>query len=708
VRFSIIKVVFFKELRETLRDRRSLAVMFGIPLLLYPLVAIGISGIGVAKLKRAAEETRTVALLDAEGVPHLAKMIRENPKFKLAPDTSADEALAALKDRRIDAILNPPKDAERRALASEEVVISLDLDRSRTESAVIEQRLLKLLGDYEKWVIGERLRTRNVPDTVLRPVQAQTIDVATGGQRLGMMLALMLPNILLVTGMLGAFFPALNATTTEREAGTLETLLVTPAGRTELLVAKGILVLLSSFLTAGLNLVSMSLVLWKALSMIEAFKGVLDINATAMLLTYLAALPALIFFSAVVLVVGLLARNFREANAFATPVMLIPLASVAISMAEPAITPGILVTPVASTTVIIREVLTGHVTLGAYVLAFASSLLYAGIMVSLAARLFSTEQLVNPAWEPLSLKGLRKTAQIGRGPRRLPAIDEALILFVVCLLLLFYLGDVVGGPRLLPKVVATQILLVLGPALLFAFLGRYDWVRTFSLRRPGWPAIIGGVCLGIGLTPVVRYLGTFQDWFWPRDTESMRAHAEMFIRPLMEHPWLISAVVGVMAGVCEELLYRGPIFAALRRRLSIWPAIAASAVLFAAAHLDVHGLPIRTGLGMLLGYLVWRTGSILPAMIAHGLYDAAQLAYAAIMIRTYGSGAEGDIAVANLGSTVNLVQLGIGCLLTGAGLYLVTRRPIPATDPPADGLPVVPAADATPVAPAAGGAVPLH
>ena len=82
----------------------------------------------------------------------------------------------------------------------------------------------------------------------------------------------------------------------------------------------------------------------------------------ALALSYLAAVPTLIFFSAIVLVVGLLARTYREASSMATPVMILPVISMVAGLAEPKISAAILLTPIINTTVIIREVLTGRAT----------------------------------------------------------------------------------------------------------------------------------------------------------------------------------------------------------------------------------------------------------------------------------------------------------------------------------------------------------
>src|SRR6185436_4125583 len=142
-------------------------------------------------------------------------------------------------------------------------------------------------------------------------------------------------------------------------------------------------------------------------SLIESNLGTLQVNLGWLALSYLAAVPSLITFATLVLIVGLLARNFREANSLATPVMLIPLASMMVGILEPQMTPGLLVTPVANTTLIIREVLTQRISVGAFVLAFVSSCAYAGLLLSAAARVFTNEQLVKPAWEPVSLSGFR-------------------------------------------------------------------------------------------------------------------------------------------------------------------------------------------------------------------------------------------------------------------------------------------------------------
>jgi sodium transport system permease protein len=687
MRLDVVRTVFRKELREMLRDRRSLAVMFGIPLVLYPLVAIGVAMLGSQKKQEYTSQTAKVVVLNAESVPYLIQLMNGQytglTAVKLDPGIDPEQAL---RQGDVAAIIDAPPDAQRRSVAGEDLELSMKVDRSRTATAFAERKLDKMLADYKKYVVEQRLALRDVPASVLEPPKTKTVDVSSGSQRFGKILSQMLPLLLLMTGMLGALFPALNATTTERELGTLETLLVTPAGRTELLVAKGALVLICGLLTAGLNMVSMALVVKRATSMLDASAADFSVSPGALGLSYLAAVPTLILFATLVLIVGLVARNFREANAYATPVMLLPLASMAVGIIEPKVSPAVLMTPVANTTVIIREVLTGRVAAWAFFAAFASSAVYAGLMLAAAARLFSNEQLVNPSWEPLSMKGLR----FGPGapgrikPRRLPAPDEAIGLFALSLILLFYVTPEWRNAGLFGQLLGNELLLILAPAVLFAILGRWKWQETFKLFPPGASSMIGAALLGIGLAPWVQFLSQLQHVVWPVDSDASRQATKLIIDSLARHPLLTIVGVGVLAGVCEELFYRGPLQTAFVRRLPHWAAIVLVGVLFGAVHMDLPGLPVRAALGVLLGWIAWRTASIYPAMLAHGLFDSTSIAMVWWAIRT-----QGEKALATQPSGFQLersdyVALAIGAAAIAAGV-IAFRAALRSTPQPAAG-----------------------
>lgn len=674
MRFPIIKTVFFKEVRELLRDRRSLIIMFGVPLVLYPMMMLGIAGVAQSQHKQMQETKNAVVVQNAADAPKLVDLMNQpDSEVKVTDSPNPDQQLTA---NQIQAILTVPPHAQSDALAGRDVQIQLKVDRSRRATPVVEGKLSDILRQYEHWIIEQRLGSRGVNPDVLKGIKTETVDIATGQQRLGNLMSGILPLFLLITGMLGAFFPALSVTTTEREHGTLETLLVTPAGRSELLLAKGALVLLAALVTAGLNMLSMSLVMWRTFSMLpEKMGGALQISPSALALSYLAAVPTLIFFSAIVLVVGLLARTYREASSMATPVMLLPVVSMVVGLADPKVTPAILLTPIVNTTVIIRDVLTGRVSPIAFVTAFAASCVYAALLVSAAARVFSNEQLVNSNWEPLSLKGLGRAASSLR--RRLPGIDEAVALWAVTILLSFYVAPSFSYLGLLPLLAIVELGLITAPTAITAYLAKWRWTDTFNWRPARPRDYLAAVLAGLGLVPVASTLFVLQNQFWPAGPEYFRMNTEALAAGVQAHPYLAVLAVGLLAGFCEEFLYRGPIQTALLRKLPPLPTLLIGAAMFSAAHLDLHGFPLRLLLGLVLGYVVLRTRSIFPAMLLHGLYDASQVAY--LSYQVHSEGLDAAIQHASTPEPLTLSSLllpAVGVVFLVVAYYLF--RPSPA------------------------------
>jgi len=97
-------------------------------------------------------------------------------------------------------------------------------------------------------------------------------------------------------------------------------------------------------------------------------------------------------------------------------------------------------------------------------------------------------------------------------------------------------------------------------------------------------------------------------------------------------PFLANAAVVVIAApFVEELLYRGLGYGLLAPFLGPWPAILITGVAFGLAHGLVLGLPVLSIFGITLGWLRWQTGSVIPGMIVHAIFNAAALTAAVAM-----------------------------------------------------------------------------
>src|SRR5688500_20127325 len=130
-----------------LRDRRSLAIMFGIPLVLYPLLTVIIGTVGFSKKEQLTKREAKIAVVNAQDAPQLVTMLGE--KDGGVTIVTAEDPNADLASGKIDAIVVVPDDGEKRALAAEGVDVVTQLGRRRTSTRFVHARLAKRRCAYE-------------------------------------------------------------------------------------------------------------------------------------------------------------------------------------------------------------------------------------------------------------------------------------------------------------------------------------------------------------------------------------------------------------------------------------------------------------------------------------------------------------------------------------------------------------------------------
>src|SRR5262249_27845143 len=158
------------------------------------------------------------------------------------------------------------------------------------------------------------------------PVQVKSVDVATVAESGGSVWARLFPFLLVMMSLTGAFYPAVDLCAGEKERGTMETLLITPASRAEIVLGKFLTVMLASIGTALLNLASMGLTGWQMAHQIGSFArssgGAAVIQPPSPVSAFwmvLILVPLSAFFSAVCLALAILARSMKEGQYYMTP-----------------------------------------------------------------------------------------------------------------------------------------------------------------------------------------------------------------------------------------------------------------------------------------------------------------------------------------------------------------------------------------------------
>jgi membrane protease YdiL (CAAX protease family) len=146
---------------------------------------------------------------------------------------------------------------------------------------------------------------------------------------------------------------------------------------------------------------------------------------------------------------------------------------------------------------------------------------------------------------------------------------------------------------------------------------RAEGLRGLGFRPAPLSASLGLVVGGIAAVFMVSYLyGVIVERFHlPLRTNVEALQAQVHAEPVTVLCTLAGAVI--IAPICEEVFFRGYLFAGLLRGMEVWPAALISALLFVAAHGDLGSAVPLLALGLLLAALRWRTGSIWPSIALH-------------------------------------------------------------------------------------------
>ena len=618
-----VGAVLRKELKETLRDRRTLMVMIVVPVLLYPMLMVIVEQVAVFGRRSMEQAELRVAVVGEPSPGH--RLAELEGMTVLRPGAAPMEAL---RDGSLDAVLVYAEGPGGSAGTEE---VRLLYDASRERSGYARTLLQQQLDAWRDSLVQQRLAASGLPAEFLSPLEVRSESIATPRQVGGYMLGRFLPLLLILMTVLGAFYPAIDLAAGEKERGTLEALLTVPVPADRIVVGKFIAAALLALTAASLNLGSMLLTFQSGL---VRFGGVVDVQfqipVRAILLIFAGLALLAVFFSSLFLGIAVRSHSFKEAQNALTPVYILSLI--------PAILPmmpgmefgvGFAVVPIAGVGFLFRDLMGGSVEAAPAVTAIAATALYAALALVFAARAFGREDILFGTGG--STADLKQSGRAGR--RGVPGPGVAFGLAALAAVLYFYLARPLVMRAGESGILASQWLFLALPAVLLVLIGRYSARETLALRRPTGRALGGAALLAAGGIPVGMLIGWLQGSVLELPVEFLEALRNFATADSPGRLLWLLLVIALTPAICEELVFRGVLLHGFGTRLPAWGSIAASALVFGAFHLSsetaIRFLP-TLWLGLLFGYAVWRTRSIAVSMLMHLLNNASVVLLLAI------------------------------------------------------------------------------
>lgn len=382
------RVVLRKELTDGLRDRRTLLMALLFPLL-GPLTLGAALDFAGQSMQKVAREGLTLPVAGREHAPNLVAFLGTEARIVDAP---ADPE-GAVRAGEYDAILVIPPEYGARLREGRPAPVRLVVDESRQQSLAVVQAVRGLLAAWGRQTAAQRLVARGLHPAVIDPLAVETVDLATPASRAAIFLSI-LPYFVVMSLFMGGMAVAIDTTAGERERQSLEPLLVNPVPRGAFVLGKAAAAAFFSALALTETLVGFGFL---PLALPPERLGFTLLLDPGVLLRVLAvAVPLLLLANALMALVAVRARSFRQAQTTISLLMLLPAIPGVLLALSPVKPQGWMqVTPFLAEQVIVSRLVRGEaVEPLAYAAAMAASLLAAALILAVTVRLFESGKLL--------------------------------------------------------------------------------------------------------------------------------------------------------------------------------------------------------------------------------------------------------------------------------------------------------------------------
>lgn len=396
-------IVFRKEAKDLVRDRRTLVSSLLIPLIMYP-VLFGLMGMGMDKLDRDIQQNITVALASHSNTPEIRDFL-QNQVFKGRQDIRlvdiTSDPVESIRKGDARFVLEVDSDFAQKIDELKPVGISILYDDSDTMAAGSVGIVAQAIAAFSQSIIVERLSSLGISLEILEPLRINYASIPEDQKSGNNMILMMLPMMMTIMIAVGGIPAATDLVAGEKERSTFEPLLTTRPGRMSLLFGKYLTVTLFSLVSVVAQFAGMTvgmLVNPGYLSMNGSSTGIggFNIPLGALILVIFITVALGMVFAGLQLAISTYSRSFKEAQTYLSFLIFVAMIpAYATMMLQPTdLQPVMFAVPVLNAIAALKMVLGGAINNTNLLIALGSSAVYVAITLVFSAGLFRRENVL--------------------------------------------------------------------------------------------------------------------------------------------------------------------------------------------------------------------------------------------------------------------------------------------------------------------------
>jgi len=388
-----IGTIYWKELTDSLRDRRTLISMIVLPTIVMPLLMFGFGSAASHIVNKARAETPRIMVVGGEDSPGVRGELESSGKFKV--ESATEDWKGLISDKKVRAAVEIPPGFEGSLASGAAPTVTVYDYQNELKSGIAADQLTNFFTGLRERATAKLLKAHGLSPKIARPFDIARKNVAAPEKVGGNLIGGLVPYLIVMLCLVGATYPAIDLTAGEKERGTMETLLCSPASRTDIVLGKFLMVLTGSLSAVFFSLLSLgatTLALARAVASGAANGGLPKIDPMGLLGVLAMVVPVAVLFSALVFSISLFAKSQKEAQSYLTPLMLAVIMPCGIALLPGIeLSFGLALIPIANVSLVCKEMLSGVWHWGYIGVIFGSTAVYAAAALAVAVRMFGRE-----------------------------------------------------------------------------------------------------------------------------------------------------------------------------------------------------------------------------------------------------------------------------------------------------------------------------
>jgi len=385
--------VFFKEILDNIRDRRTLMSALIMGPIFGPVMFAFVINLSIDRALDDAESTMELPVVGQEHAPNLMRFLESrNIEIVDGPD-DINAAADAVKSGKHDVVLVVPAIFGEQLADTIPAKVELYSDEANSQGEKEARRTRGAIQAYNQQLALIRLSARGVNPRLLSPITIDEVDVSTPSGRSAMLLGMM-SYFFIFALLMGGMYLAIDTTAGERERGSLEPLLSLPVTRGQLILGK--ILAACVFMAASLMLSLVAFYVVLKFMPLEQLGMTPNFDLGVVVAAFFLLLPFILLGASLMTLVASFTKSYKEAQTWLSAVLIaptLPILVVSILTLRPQL--EFMFIPSLSQHLILVDMVKNEPLNGLHVvISVCSTLFFGALLTWVCARLYQREGLL--------------------------------------------------------------------------------------------------------------------------------------------------------------------------------------------------------------------------------------------------------------------------------------------------------------------------